>query len=179
MVIIERINMFRNKGIEKDFENKKYKYLEKAYNLKNSFWGAFFEFSVENAFADIFEKGFMKHTNNFCDETADKYYKMMAFIHLTKFAEGDFLKEGYSFFKEVFEPDKNEAQMFSLLLKCFFKFKSEFELLRNLTLQRFVFESDNMIDFIDAFCYNSYNEFIMTFGRFMTVERRLELSEKA
>lgn len=172
---------FRLKAIEKELAEKKKFYVERAYEEKNDFWGAFFEFSVENAFADIFEKKFKVIAYKTNDFDGDKYFKIMSFIHFTQFMENrPWAKEGYAVFKRIFVPLGNEKQLFNLLFRCLNEYKDEFNLLRNLALIRYGFglnERDNIMDFADGFCYNSYNEFYMTFNRFMTVERRLEIAK--
>lgn len=188
---IGKIKLMRYKIIEEYIENKKYAFLDRAYDCANSFWGAFFEFSVINASADMYDvfgdRPFY-HTGKYIsainDRTGDRYFRMMAFIHLTEFTAGDnrfTVKEGYKYFEQIFTPDNMEKRMFDLLMRCFFEFNTEFGKLRTAVFMKYVFsvrgDSDNMLAFMSGFCYNSYKRFLASFGRFMTVERRLEIAK--
>ncbi len=185
-IISDSLYLNRRKILKKYIKEKKYRFLVRAYGFKNIFWGQFYEFSVENACADMYDlfeirkrmslKRYIRSVNEI---TGRRYYKMMAFIHLTEFLkdrERD--DEGYLAFKDIFQPDKTEEKFFNLLFRCFTEFKEEFTSLRSAVFLKYVFgisgEGDNMLAFADSFCYNSYNEFMSAFNRFMTVERRIE-----
>ncbi len=188
-IISCRFRFIGRKDVLKHMEDKKLKFLARAYNYEDSFWGSFFEFSIENACADMYDLFTIRNKNslkryikNINETTGAKYYKMMAFIHLTDLAfERDKLlaEKGYKAFKDLFDINKTEERFFELLMRCFFEFSDEFKDLRSAVFLKYVFgiceEGQNMLDFARTFCYNSYNEFIGAFNRFMTLERRLEL----
>lgn len=189
MSIISDICLRHNK-IERYMEMGKTGYLDRSYSCINSFWGSFFEFSLENSCADIYDlleirhSSLRKYAKNINEITAYKYYKMMAFMHLTEFAierDKNLARMGYMYFRDVFLPDRIEKRFFELMLRCFFEFENEFKDIRSAVYLKYVFsavnEQQNVLAFISTFCYNSYNEFIRSFNRFMTVERRIELAK--
>ena len=186
-----KTKLMRYKAIEEYIESRKYDFLDRAYDCTNGFWGTFFEFSVINASADMYDafgdKYFCrmnKYIDNFNNRTGSKYFRMMAFIHLTEFTAGGnrfIVREGYSCFNRIFKPDNMEKRMFDLLMKCFLEFNEEFSRLRTAVFIKYVFsvrgEGDNVLAFMDDFCYNSYKAFLASFSRYRTVERRLELAK--
>ena len=191
MGIISDSIFFKHHIIKENIEDKKYKWLIRSYALKDSFWSEFFEFSIENSCADmydLFESGrknsLRRYIKSINETTGAKYYKMMAFIHLTEFVrkrDMGLTEKGYTSFKEIFKPDKTEKRFFDLLMRCFLEFNDEFIDLRNAVFLKYVFgitaESDNVLAFTGSFCYNSYNKFMDSFNRFVTVERRMEVAE--
>ena len=185
-IISDNLYLNRRKILKKYIEEKKYRFLVRAYGFENIFWGQFYEFSVENACADMYDlfeirkkMSLKRYIRSINERTGGRYYKMMAFIHLTEFLKDrQRNEEGYIAFKEIFKPDKTEERFFDLLFRCFVEFKEEFSKVRSAVFLKYAFgisgEGDNMLAFADSFCYNSYNEFICTFNRFMTIERRME-----
>jgi len=192
MSMISDMMFFKGrKKIKENIEERKYKYLVRAYSNEDSFYGDFFEFSIENACADMYDlfeikkrNSLKKYIKNIKETTGQKYYKMMAFIHLTEFVSGKdrmWADKGYKAFNDIFKPDKTEKRFFDLLMRCFFEFNDEFKDIRSAVFLRYAFgiteEGDNILAFTNAFCYNSYNEFMDSLERFMTVERRMEIAE--
>ncbi|MBE6008262.1 MAG: hypothetical protein E7235_03575 [Lachnospiraceae bacterium] len=191
MGIISDSLFFKRHKIKENIEERKYKFLVRAYAFKDSFWSEFYEFSIENACADmydLFEVGkrnsLRRYIKNINDLTGAKYYKMMAFIHFTEFVKQrdmELAEKGYRAFNEIFKPDKTEKRFFDLLMRCFMEFSDEFKQLRSAVFLKYTFsiteEGDNILAFTGSFCYNSYNKFMDSFNRFMTVERRLEVAE--
>ena len=191
MGIISDSLFFKRQRIKVNIEDKKYKWLMRSYALKDSFWSEFYEFSIENACADMYDlfdmpkkDSLKRYIKNINDTTGAKYYKMMAFIHFTEFAKEwdmDIAEKGYIAFKEIFKPDKTEKRFFDLLMRCFLEFNDEFRNLRCAVFLRYVFaiteEGDNVLAFTGSFCYNSYNKFMDSFNRFVTVERRMEVAK--
>ena len=151
MGIISDSIFFKHHIIKENIEDKKYKWLRRSYALKDSFWSEFFEFSIENSCADmydLFESGrknsLRKYIKSINETTGAKYYKMMAFIHLTDFVRKrnmGLTEKGYTSFKEIFKPDKTEKRFFDLLMRCFLEFNDEFIDLRNAVFLKYVFGS--------------------------------------
>ncbi len=191
MGIISDSIFFKHHIIKENIEDKKHKWLVRSYALKDSFWSEFFEFSIENACADMYDlfesanrNSLRRYIKNINDTTGAKYYKMMAFIHFTEFVKKrdmSLTEKGYAAFNEIFKPDKTEKRFFDLLVRCFLEFNDEFRDLRCAVFLKYVFaiteEGDNVLAFTDSFCYNSYNKFMDSFNRFVTVERRMEVAK--
>ena len=54
-IISDNLYLNRRKILKKYIEEKKYRFLVRAYGFENIFWGQFYEFSVENACADMYD----------------------------------------------------------------------------------------------------------------------------
>ena len=132
--------------IRESIESGKQFYLDRALNIKNSFFMNFFEFSIESTEADIYEYFVETECENnfFYDniflmdrERGRRFFKVMAIHNALKTVKLD----SKVIAKYVFQRDK--LSPFALA-------------------------------FIENFCYNSFNEFYNSFTKYISISRRLE-----
>lgn len=182
--------MRKNEVIVKNhIESHKDEYLNKIYELENPFYIAFYELSVCNIVADGYDFfADLKCENNFFkdnilrinDFTGKKFIKILSLYHtirILKIQKDINPDEMKSVLFSIFEFNENEQKIFDILLKCAINHENRFHRLFSTAFVKYVFGIEIMspfsLAFVENFCYNSFNSFLCSFTRFMTLQRRI------
>ncbi len=177
--------------IRESIESGKQFYLDRALNIKNSFFMNFFEFSIESTEADIYEYFVETECENnfFYDniflmdrERGRRFFKVMAIHNALKTVKLDSKvideKSMEKYIFNVFLFNEGEKKVYRLLYKCIMEYEMEFQRLFSITIAKYVFQRDKLspfaLAFIENFCYNSFNEFYNSFTKYISISRRLE-----
>lgn len=177
--------------IRESVESEKNFYMQRALNIKNSFFMNFFEFSIESTEADIYEYFVETESENnfFYDniflmdrERGRRFFKVMA-IHnvlnvIKKNAELIDKNDMEKYLFNVFMFNSAEKKVYKLLYRCIFEYEYEFQRLFSITIAKYVFQRNKLspfsLAFIENFCYNSFNNFYNSFTKYISINRRLE-----
>lgn len=177
--------------IKNTVEKKKEIYLEKVYGLENPFYLAFYEQSIECIVADAYEFFVeLNCENNFFNdnlyamnmERGRRLYKMMSLYHTIKILRKKRREldpqemKGVLF--SIFDFNEKEIKLFNLLYTCACKYEGEFQDLFNKALAKYLFGveviSPFTLAFIQNFCYNSYRNFLNSFTKYVSLNRRIQ-----
>ncbi len=177
--------------IKENIEEQKYFFLERAEKLENSFYESFFEHSIENAVADAYEIFLEKKTEyNYFEQqlpTLDKekgkrFLKLVAIYHSIRLSRIKRRKLRWREMKRnlyyVFQLNDTEKKLADVLYGCAKSGESCFSDLFAKTTARYVFGSLTLspfsLAFIENFCYNSFNSFMASFTKYLSVNVRLK-----
>lgn len=166
-------------------------FLDRAYNLENQFYSAFYVQCVESTAADGYET-FLETTMEYnyfksklacLDETAMIRFFKLAGIHHTirmvrrrkKELSWDDMKNNLF---QVYELTENEKEMANILQRCAFLYQAGFQDLFIKTTARYIF-GDKVLSafsfaFIGNFWYNSYSSFMGSFTGYVPFHVRME-----
>jgi len=190
MDVLER-NLKKEERCKKLIEECKSYFIERAYQLENQFYSAFYVQCAESTAADgyeVFLETPMEH-NYFrenlakLDETAMmRFYKLAAIHHTIRMVRrrkkemlwGN-IKEGLF---EVYDLTENEKEMVDILQRCAFLYQTGFQELFIKTTARYIFGhkvlSAFSFAFIGNFWYNSYSSFMGSFVGYVPFRVRME-----
>ena len=176
--------------IKENIEEQKYLFLERAEELENSFYEAFFEHSIENAVADAYEifletkteyNYFEQQLKQLDEEKGKRFLKLVSIYHSIRLSRIKRRKLRWREMKRnlyhVFQLNETEKKLADVLYSCA-KSESCFSDLFAKTTARYVFGSLTLspfsLAFIENFCYNSFNSFMASFTKYLSVNVRLK-----
>ena len=177
--------------IKENIEEQKYFFLERAEKLENSFYEAFFEHSIENAVADAYEifletkteyNYFEQQLNELNKEKGIRFLKLVAMYHSIRLSRIKRRKLRWREMKRnlyfVFQLNDTEKKLADALYSCAKSGESCFSDLFAKTTARYIFGSHSLspfsLAFIENFCYNSFNSFMASFTKYLSVNMRLK-----
>lgn len=177
--------------VKRYIEDQKTLFLEKVYRLENPFYLAFYEQSVESIVADGYEffveleceyNYFYENLWKLTNRRGQRFFKMMSMYHTIKILrkKRDKLRceEMKQVLFSVFSFNETEKRLYELLYHCACQYEGEFQNLFNKALAKYIFGDDInnpfTLAFIQNFCYNSYNSFMRSFTRYVSLGRRLK-----
>ena len=184
----------KDKIIESSVENQKNTILDRVYSLENSFYLSFYELAVEFTVIDAYEffveidcqsNIFYENLNCMNEERGKRFFKIMAIYHTIKILRKkrdqlDFDETSKSMFY-VYEFDKEEERLCTLLYSCAVNFDSKFPILFAKSFGKYLFGEDieNLftLAFIENFCYNSFNSFLSYLSKYISINRRIKLAQ--
>lgn len=191
LITIYNIYTKQSEIIKNTVENEKEKYANNIYKLDNPFYLAFYEQSIECVVADAYEffveldcenNFFYDNLKLMTTERGHRLFKMMSMYHTIKILRKkrnniDPIEMKTVLF-HVFEFNEKEQRIFNLLYTCACKYEGEFQGLFNKALAKYLFGKDISspftLAFIENFCYNSYNNFLSSFTKYISLNRRLQ-----
>lgn len=177
--------------IKENIEEQKYFFLERAEKLENSFYEAFFEHSIENAVADAYEifletkteyNYFEEQLKQLDQEKGRRFLKLIVIYHSIRLSRIKRRKLRWREMKRnlyyVFELNETEKKLAEVLYGCAKSRECYFSDLFAKTTARYVFGSQVLspfsLAFIENFCYNSFNSFMASFTKYLSVNVRLK-----
>lgn len=177
--------------IKENIEEQKYFFLERAEKLENSFYEAFFEHSIENAVADAYEifletkteyNYFEQRLTQLDEEKGRRFLKLVAIYHSIRLSRIKRRKLRWREMKQnlyyVFQLNDTEKKLAEALYSCAKIGESCFSNLFAKTTARYIFGSHTLspfsLAFIENFCYNSFNSFMSSFTKYLSVNVRLK-----
>lgn len=177
--------------IKENIEEQKYFFLERAEKLENSFYEAFFEHSIENAVADAYEifletkteyNYFEQQLKQLDEEKGRRFLKLVAIYHSIRLSRIKRRKLRWREMRRnlyfVLELNEKEKKLAEVLYCCAKSGESCFSDLFAKTTARYVFNSRILspfsLAFIENFCYNSFNSFMSSFTKYLSVNVRLK-----
>ncbi|MBS4959696.1 MAG: hypothetical protein KHZ62_02610 [Clostridiales bacterium] len=188
---METAFLYKKHDMVRLLEEEKEYLISRCRRESDSFFSAFFEHSVDSLYADAFEVFFENaaESNIFRqslfqmkEEQISRFYKMYTMLFLIRF-----LAERKRFWKrvemplsffEVFELSEGEQKLFYLLQQGQNRFPHQFLELFSRAAGRFILNKEEWgvfsIAFMENFCYNSFNSFMASFTRYISIDRRLE-----
>ena len=181
----------KEEGIRQNIEEQKYIFLERTEKLKNSFYEAFFEHSIENAVADAYEffletkteyNYFAKQLQKLDVEKGQRFLKLVSIYHGIRLSRIKRRKLPWRDMKRnlyiVFQLNETEKKLADALYRCAKMGEGCFSDLFAKTTARYVFGSKTLspfsLAFIENFCYNSFNSFMASFTKYLSVNMRLK-----
>jgi hypothetical protein len=189
-----RMNYLYNKKhntIDLLFEEQKYSYLFRAGELKNPFYASFYEQCIESTVADAYEIFLETNTeNNYFQqqikkldkEAAARFFRIMAIHHsiymMRKRRRELFWEEMRQALFFVYNFSENEKKLADVLYERACNHEVAFPVLFSKATARYLFYSKTIspfsLAFIENFCYNSYNSFLESFTRYLSIKMRLK-----
>jgi len=177
--------------IRENIEEQKYIFLERTEKLQNSFYEAFFEHSIENAVADAYEifletkteyNYFEQRLKELDKEKGRRFLKLVAMYHSIRLSRIKRRKLRWREMKQnlyfVFQLNDTEKKLADALYSCAKSGESCFSDLFAKTTARYIFGSHSLspfsLAFIENFCYNSFNSFMSSFTKYLSVNVRLK-----
>lgn len=177
--------------IKENIEEQKYFFLERAEKLENSFYEAFFEHSIENAVADAYEifletkteyNYFEQQLKDLDEEKGRRFLKLVGIYHSIRLSRIKRRKLRWREMKRnlyfVFQLNEKEKKLADVLYCCAKSGECYFSDLFAKTTARYVFDSRSLspfsLAFIENFCYNSFNSFMASFTKYLSVNVRLK-----
>ena len=192
-MLITLLNVYKRKEqiVEQSVECHREYLLERTSHINNSFLSAFYEQAIESTVADSYEyfvenvsqnNVFYQNLKSMNKETGKRFLKMMSMYHSIKILrkkrnelQVEPMKEAMTY---VFELNEAELRLFHLLYTCACQYPFQFEKMFAVSLYRYLYgkEISNpfVLAFIENFCYNSYQSFLLSFTRYITINRRLK-----
>ncbi len=180
--------------LEEVMEEQKEALLLRASQLPNSFFASFYQLSIDFSLLDAYDF-FVEldcHSNFFYEQLPAmakvdglRFYKILAMYHTIELLRrkrkqvkaeemAQALFDTYGFSEE-------EKKLFTLLLACAFRFPSQFPPLFAKSFGRYLFdfsvESPFALAFLENFCYNSYSSFQTYLSKYISINRRIRLSQ--
>ncbi len=185
--------LYKNKQntIDLFFEEQKYSYLFRAGELKNSFYCSFYEQCIESTVADAYEI-FLETTteHNYLQQNAKKlnreiaarFFRIMAIHHsiymMRKKRRELYWEEMRQALFFVYDFSENEKKLADILYERACNHEDSFPALFAKTVAKYIFFSKTIspfsLAFIENFCYNSYNSFLASFTRYLSIKLRLK-----
>ncbi len=190
MIVLE-LNLKKDQRCRILIEECKLYFLERAYNLENQFYSAFYVQCAESTGADCYEAfletqmehNYFRSNLNRLDETAMmRLYKLAAIHHTIRMVKRRKKEMLWANIKdamfEAFDLTENEIQMANILQGCAFLYQTGFQELFIKTTARYVF-GDKVLSafsfaFIGNFWYNSYSSFMGSFVGYVPFHVRME-----
>lgn len=177
--------------IKETVEKEKMQYLKRVYQLENPFYLAFYEQSIECIVADAYEffveldcenNYFYDHIMMMSRQRGQRLFKMMSLYHtikiLRKKRKDLELEEMKPIFISIFDFNEKEIRLFDLLYTCACQYEGEFQGLFNKALAKYLFGEDIhnpfVLAFLENFCYNSYKNFLNSFTKYVSLNRRIQ-----
>lgn len=181
----------RSEYVKRYVEGQKDIFLRKVYELENPFYLAFYEQSIEGIVADAYEFFLELHCeNNFFydhiqilnEKRGQRLFRLMAAYHTIKMIRKKRQQldneEMKAVLFAVFLFDEREKRLYDLLYDCACRYEAEFQSVFNGVLIKYVFglavQNPFSLAFVQYFCYNSYNNFMQSFTRYISLNRRLQ-----
>ncbi|MCJ7855463.1 hypothetical protein MUJ63_04020 [Lachnospiraceae bacterium NSJ-143] len=177
-----------------EIDSMREKYVERAVKLTNSFCVSFYallsEFSAidaEEGFCSMFSrsnvlKKYMKYMDS---ERKRRFFNVMAMHHTIQMLAKKRDKLNYYVVSiclyEVYDFAENEKKLFDILYKCRMEFPKQFPDFFSKAAIKYMFgrDDDNIfaIAFFENFCYNSFKTFVKYFSEYISINRRIKISE--
>ena len=180
--------------LEEVMEEQKEALLAKAGALDNSFFVSFYQLSIDFSFLDAYDF-FVEldcHSNLFYELLPQmgemdglRFYKILAMYHtielLLRKRKQVKAEEMAQALYDTYGFSEEEKQLFTLLLACALHFPSQFPPLFAKSFGRYLFdfsvENPFALAFLENFCYNSYSSFQTYLSKYISINRRIRLSE--
>jgi len=187
------LDTFYNKKadcIKKNIESQKEIYHKRTDKLQNSFYQGFFEQCIESTVMDAYEifledntehNYFKKHRKELDEECGQRFFKLMAIHHSIKMVRKKRKKLKWSEMCEamctVFQLTKTEVKLADILYGHACIHDGVFSFLFARVAAGYLFFTPQLnpfsVAFIENFCYNSYNNFMASFTKYLSVNLRL------
>ena len=165
--------------------------LERAYDVKNPFAGAFYAQCIESTAADAHEVFLETHlTFNYFRENLDRldekgvkrFFRLAAIHHTIRIVRRRKKelnwKEMMMVLAEIYELDEREQAMANRLHQCAMSYQTGFHDLFHKTTARYLFGDEELsgfsFAFIGNFWYNSYSSFMGSFTGYVPFHIRLK-----
>ncbi|WP_352400029.1 hypothetical protein [Anaerotignum sp.] len=166
-------------------------FLERAYELDNQFYSAFYVQCAESTAADAYETflempmehNYFRSNLHRLDETVMvRFFKLVAIYHTIRVVRRrkkdltwDSMKEAMFW---VYDLDESEKEMAEILQRCAFIYQGGFQDLFIKTTARYIF-GDKVLSafsfaFIGNFWYNSYSSFMGSFTGYVPFHVRMD-----
>ena len=193
LLTLDTIYTKKSDIVKKYIEDEKYRFLEQVYKLENPFFLAFYEQSIECAVADAYEffaelnceNNFFQDNLKLLDyERGHRFIKMVGLYHtikiLRKKRKEISAEEMGGALYGVYAFDDREKKLFELLYQCACRYEGQFQDLFNKAMAKYIFgknvSNPFTLAFIQNFCYNSYYNFLSSFTKYISLNRRLKLA---
>ncbi len=168
-------------------------YVDKAFKLQNSFCSSFYallaEFTAidaERGFCGVFcRSNILKRNIRFMDqERSRRFFKIMAMHHTVQMLAKkrdklDFYVVSVCLY-DSYEMSDGEKRLFELFYRCRMEFPKQFPAFFSKAALKYMFgggENDIFaIAFLENFCYNSFKIFVKYFSEYISINRRIKLS---
>jgi len=189
--------MFARKNIvESAAEGLKNNYIKKTTEVRNSFSSDFYclcsEFSYVDAvscFAEVncISNIFYRNLHVMDRVSWERFYKIFAIYNTIMFCRKNRKKLNINFIKwdmfYVYDFDDTEQKLFELLWQMASQHETKFKSVFPQVFLKYVFRKNitdaASIAFTENFCYNSYNNLMKYFSRYISVSRRIKLAKQA
>ena len=189
--------MFARKNIvESAAEGLKNNYIKKTTEVRNSFSSDFYclcsEFSYVDAvscFAEVncISNIFYRNLHVMDRVSWERFYKIFAIYNTIMFCRKNRKKLNINFIKwdmfYVYDFDETEQKLFELLWQMASQHETKFKSVFPQVFLKYVFRKNitdaASIAFTENFCYNSYNNLMKYFSRYISVSRRIKLAKQA
>lgn len=192
-MIITLYNIYTKKSdiIKENIEDEKNIFLNNIYSINDNFFMPFYELVLENAVADAYEyfielesenNFFYKNISLLNRKKGHRFFRLIAMHHTIKFLKGRKDIFDMKYVKEIlfktFMFNENEKKVFELLFKCACEYEGEFQKLFAISIGKYLFNKGNLgfftLAFIENFCYNSYNNFMQSFTKYISLNQRIK-----
>lgn len=181
----------RKEIVKQYIEGQKEPFLAKVYGLENPFYLAFYEQSIEGIVADAYEffvelvaenNFFYEHIDIINEKRGRRFFRLVSAYHTIRILRKKRNQISSEEMKEVlffiFDFDAREQRLYELLYDCACWYGAKFQSVFNGVLIQYVFglttENPFTLAFIQYFCYNSYDNFMQSFTRYISLNRRLQ-----
>ena len=193
MMCLKNIYKFNNEDFINELENIKTEYVDNAYKVNNSFCSSFYallaefsaidakEFFIINNFRSNIFKLSAEKINS---ERKRRFFKIIAMHHTIQMLAKkkdklDFFTMSIFFYK-IYSFEETEKQLFEILYKYRMEFPKQFPAVFARTAIKYIFGSDNgsafFVAFFQNFCYNSFKTFVKYFSEYISINRRIKIS---
>ena len=172
-------------------DREKERLLERAYDVKNPFLGAFYAQCIESTAADAHEvfletpltfNYFREKLKSLSEAELQRFFKLAAIHHTIRIVRRRKKELDWCSMKEavtdIYELTAREAEMAELLYRCAVTYQAGFQELFHKTTARYLFCDRELsgfsFAFIGNFWYNSYSSFMGSFTGYVPFHIRLK-----
>lgn len=166
-------------------------FVERAYNLENQFYSAFYVQCAESTAADVYESFletpmehnyFRSNLERMDERVMIRFFKLAAIYHTIRVVRRRKKEMSWEDIKgalfHVYDLTESEKEMADILQRCAFIYQAGFQDLFIKTTARYIF-GDKVLStfsfaFIGNFWYNSYSSFMGSFSGYVPFHVRME-----
>ncbi len=192
MRILDIISEEKTQFLE-DINNMREIYVDKSLALTNTFCSSFFslvsEFSAIDAKESFYGTNcrsnlFKRYVKYMDDERKRRFFNTMAMHHTIQMLAKKRDKLNFYILSvclyDVYGFKENEKKFFEILYKYRMSFPRQFPDIFSKAAVKYIFNIDEedifSIAFFENFCYNSFNIFLKYFSEYISINRRIKIS---